>query len=88
MLIVKIIENNTIYSVQELHLCFFSSSAELHSANVIPAIFASSIFSVHYSTNLSRKKGYFFYIYSFYNLNILQHRMIYGIHTPNYLDSK
>ena len=44
MLIVKIIENNTMYSAQELHffLCIFPSSA-----NVIPAIFSSSIFSVH-----------------------------------------
>ena len=46
MLIVKIIENNTMYSVQELHLCILST--ELDSA-----IFTSSIFSVHSATNLS-----------------------------------
>ena len=46
MLIVKIIEKKTMYSVQELHLCIFSG-------NVISAIFASSTFSVHSSTNLS-----------------------------------
>ena len=48
MLIVKIIENNTIYSVQELHLCLF-----LFSARVILAGFASSTVSVHSSTKLS-----------------------------------
>ena len=30
----------------------------------------------------------FSYIYSFYNLKILQHHMIYNIHIHNYLDSK
>ena len=30
----------------------------------------------------------FFYTYSFYNLNILQHHMIYHIHIHSYLDSK
>ena len=43
MLLVKIIENNTMYSVQELHLFLCSFS---------PAIFTSWIFSVHSSTNL------------------------------------
>ena len=49
MLIVKIIENNGMYSVQELHLflCLFPSSAE-----VILASFTCSIFSVDSSTNL------------------------------------
>ena len=48
MLAVKIIENNTMYSVQELHLCLISSSAEL-----ILVSFTSPTFSVHFSTNLS-----------------------------------
>ena len=44
MLIVKIIENNTMHNVQELHLflCLFSL-----------AIFTSSTFSVHSSVSLS-----------------------------------
>ena len=46
MLIVKIIENNTMYSVQELHLCIFS-------VKVISAILSSSTFSVHSSIDLS-----------------------------------
>ena len=50
MLAVKIIENETMYSVQELHLCIFSRelySMELHSVKVISAIFTSSTFSVN-----------------------------------------
>ena len=47
MLIVKIIENNTMYSMQiDLHTLLCSNK-------VISAIFVSSIFSVHSSTNLS-----------------------------------
>ena len=56
MLIVKIIENSTMYSVQELHLCIFSTefhSMELHSVKDISDIFASSTCLVHPSTNLS-----------------------------------
>ena len=47
MLIEKIIEHNTMYNSQE-HLHIFSRSNK-----VISAVFASSIFSVHSSTNLS-----------------------------------
>ena len=47
MLIVKIIESNTMYGVQE-DLHSFS-----YSAKVIFAILSSSIFSVHSSTSLS-----------------------------------
>ena len=47
-LIVKIIENGTIYTVQEVDLCVFSFSAR-----AILAIFTSSIVSAHSSTNLS-----------------------------------
>ena len=36
------------WSMQELHLCLFSVSAEVISASLV-----SSIFSVHSSTNLS-----------------------------------
>ena len=48
MLIVKIIENNTMCSVQELHLYLFSSSDR-----VILASFTSLTVSLHSSTNLS-----------------------------------
>ena len=51
MLIKKIIENNTMYSVQELRLRLFST--EFHSIEVISISLVSSIFSVHSSTNLS-----------------------------------
>ena len=56
MLIVKIFENNTMYSEEELYLSISSTelhSMELHSVNVVSAIFASSTFLVHSSTNLS-----------------------------------
>ena len=53
MFIVKIIENNTVYITQELHLWLFSFSVECNSIEVISAIFASSIFSVHFSISLS-----------------------------------
>ena len=46
MLIVKTIENNTMYSMQELHLCLFPFSAK-----GILASFTSSTISVHSSTN-------------------------------------
>ena len=48
MLTVKIIENNTMYSVQELHLPTLSFSAE-----VTLVSFISSTVSAHSSTNLS-----------------------------------
>ena len=51
MLIKKIIENKTMYSVQELCLRLFST--EFHSVGVISTSLVSSIFSVHSSTNLS-----------------------------------
>ena len=73
MLIAKNIENNTMYSVQELHLFLCS------------AIFTSSIFSVHSSVSLSTN---FSCTYNFYYLDILQHHMIYHIHIHNHYDSK
>ena len=80
MLIVRIIENNTMYSVQELHLCLL-----LFSAKAILAIFTSSAFSVHSSTSLSTS---FSYVYNFHSLNTHQGHMIYHIHTHSYSDSK
>ena len=44
MLIVKNIENNTMYNMQELHLSPF-----------LPTIFTTSTISLHSSTNLSTK---------------------------------
>ena len=67
-------------SVQEFHLCLFSSSAE-----VILVSFTSSTFSVHSETNLSTN---FFYTHNFRSLNILQHDMIYHIHTHDYMNFK
>ena len=49
MLIVKIINNNTMCGVQELHLCLFLSS----SAEIILTSFTSSAFSVHSPNKLS-----------------------------------
>ena len=50
-MIVKIIENKTMYIVQELHLCIFSM--KLHSMELHSAFFTSSTFSVHSSISLS-----------------------------------
>ena len=50
MLIKKIIENDTIYSMQELRLRLFST--EFHSVEVNLTSLVSSIFSVHSSANL------------------------------------
>ena len=47
MLTVKIIENNTMYSVQEL--CLHLISTELHSVEFISTSLVSSVFSVHSS---------------------------------------
>ena len=80
MLIVKINENNTMYSVQELHLCLFSFLAEVFSTSLV-----SSIFSVHCSTSLST---IFFYTYNLNNLNTHHYHKIYHIRTHNYYDSK
>ena len=78
MLIVKIIENNIMYSMQELHLSIFL-------VKVTSAIFTSSIFSVHSSTDLST---IFSCTYDLHSPNTDQHHMIYHIHTHNYQDSK
>ena len=89
MLVVKIIENNTMYSVQELHLYTFSTelhSAELRSMELYSAIFTSSIIPVQPATNLST--NFFSCTYIFHSLNTHQHCMIYRIHTRNYYDSK
>ena len=52
MIIVKIIENNAMYNVQELHLRLFSVSVKCNSIQVILASFASSTFTVHSSVSL------------------------------------
>ena len=71
----KIIENNTMCSVQE-HLRWFSCLAK-----VILAIFTWPVFSVIYLL-------IFFYVYRFHSLNTLQYHIIYHIHSHNYSDSK
>ena len=53
MLTIKIIENNTMYSVQKLCLHLFST--ELNSVEFISTNLVSSIFLVHSSTNLFTK---------------------------------
>ena len=75
MLIAKIIENNTMHSMQELHLflCLFS-----YSTKIILACLTASTVSVH-STNLSTN-----FLYNFHNLNTHQHHMIYHTHIHNY----
>ena len=79
MFIVKLTENNVMYSVQELHLSLF-----LFSVKVLTR-FVSSIFSVHFSTSGSTN---FFYTYNLNNLNIHQYHKIHHIHIHSYLDSK
>ena len=75
MLIAKIIENNTMYNIQELHLFLCSFSL---------AIFTSSMFQYIIQ---SVYQIFFFYTCNFYNLDILQYHMIYYIHIHNYQDS-
>ena len=74
MFIVKIIENNTMYNMQELQLFLFSLT-----------ILTSSKF---YYILLLIYQLIFFYICNFYNQHIHQHHVIYHIHTHSYLDSK
>ena len=88
MLAVKIIENNTMYSVQEQQLCIFSTelhSMELPSVKAISVIFTSSIFSVDSSINLSTN---FFLHLQFSQSEYSPTSQIYHIHTHSYQDSK
>ena len=69
MLIVKSIENNTMYSMQELHLflCFFDQLFLLYQ---------------YFQCNLQLiYQLIFFYIYSFHSLNTHQRHKIYRIYT-------
>ena len=76
MLIAKIVENNTTYNMQEPHLFLCSFLLAIFTSSTV-----SAQFQLIYQLMLS-------YTYNVYNLNILQHRMIYHIHTRNYLDFK
>ena len=86
----KNIANNTMYIVQELYT-FYKHSMELH----LTELYLMKLHpSFHYKAFHSHQYFYyilqliyqlsFFYTYNFYNLNILQHHMIYHIHTRNY----
>ena len=76
MSIVKIIGNNTMYSVQELH--FFN--AYFHQLFLLLQYFQYNLQQIY--------QLILFYIYNFLKLNTHQHHMIYHIHTHNYQDSK
>ena len=69
MLIVRSIEDKTMYGMQELYLCMFSD------------IFTSSTVAAHSSTNYQL---IFFCTYNFHSLNTHQHHTIYHIHTHDY----
>ena len=81
MLIKKILENNTIYSVQELCLSLFLT--ELHSVEFTPTSLVSSIFqNIHQLIYLLT----FFCTHNCYSLST--HQRIYNIRTHTYSDSK
>ena len=73
----KNMTDNTMYTLQELHI--FSKSFHL---NVI-----SSHQYFHCILQLAYQLV-FFYTYNLRSLNVLQHRMLYHIHSHNGLDSK
>ena len=89
ILIKKNITNNIMYTVIELHI--FYNHLELNyksfylSATPLDVIPSHQYF--HHILRLIYQPS-IFYTYSFYNINILQHHMIYHIHILSYLDSK
>ena len=80
MLVIKNTTNNTIYTMQELHT-FYKHSVELHLKFHYKAFHFHQYF--YYILQLIYQLS-FFYTYNFYNLNILQHHIIYHIHAHNY----
>ena len=75
----KNIQNNTLYTVQTLHLSLFSFLSKVFLTKLV-----SLIFSVH---SLTSESTNFFSTLTMNNLNIQQYHKIYRIHTHNYLDS-
>ena len=82
LMIMKNISKNTTYIAQELH--FFYNHLELNYKSPLNVIFSHQYF--HYILQLIYQLT-FFCTYSFYNLNILQHRMIYHIYIHSCQDS-
>ena len=77
MLIVKVIENNTMYSAQELHFFYLQS-------------ILFKLFLILWQFNYILQPIFpliFFYTWNFHNLNIPLHYMIIHIHTHSYLGS-
>ena len=80
MFIVKITENNTMYSVLELHLYLFLFQLEL---------FQLVLFLQHFQYFLQPVYQLIFSsTYNFHSPNTHQYHMIYHAHTHNYQDSK
>ena len=79
MPVIKNTTNNTIYTMQELHN-FYKHSKELYLMELYHFHFHKYF---HYILQLIFQL-LFFYTYNFYNINILQYRMIYHIHTHNF----
>ena len=80
MLVMKNTANNTMYIAQKLHI-FYNYSMGLHLEFHYEAFYFHQYFQ--YILQLIYQL-ICFYIYSFYNLNILLCHMIYDIHAHNY----
>ena len=79
MLVIKNTTINAMCTMQELHT--FKHSMELH----LMELYLNFHFHEHFHYILQLiYQLFFFYTYNFYNLNVLQYRMIYHIHTRNY----
>ena len=79
MFVIKNITNNIIYAIQESDVLLLFDEIYLK--------FHYKAFHFHQYFHCSRQLIYqlsFFYNYNFHNLDILQYRMIYHIHTHNY----
>ena len=72
ILIIRNMTNNNMYITQELHTFLHSFYLKVNFFHILQLIYHLT----------------YFYIGSFYNLNILQHHMIYHIHIQNCLDFK
>ena len=89
ILIKKNITNNIMYTVIELHI--FYNHLELNYKSFYLSATPFGVIPSHQYFHHILQLIYqltFFYTYSFYNINILQHHMIDHIHILSYLDSK
>ena len=84
MPVMKNTTNNTMYIVQELHT-FYNHSMGLHLKELHSKFHYEAFYFCQYFHCILQLiyQLICFYIYNFYNLTILQHHLIYQIHTHN-----